>query len=757
MGKQTSLIFILAILLFSLFLFSCDCEDDDDNDDDTDTDDDDDDDDTTDDDDDDDDDAVDDDDDDDDDDNVLSEDPYIEAIDGGAPGMGGTSIVAGQPGTDYIAAVRGRKLRLYTVQNGTATSRSIDPYAAFPDMAIDEGGNLHIAYHDTLNEDLKYTTNAGKGWTISTVDSAGNVGVSPSIAIGPGGSVHISYCMDSGNIWTPCDDLRYATNQSGVWTIETVHQLKYAGVANDIAIDNAGHAHISYGVRIIPEYYGTSTQMYATNASGYWTTTIVDTRDTGFMGSIALDSTGTPHIAYNYFHQPFPDFYYHQLIYAYKNGLLWTKKQIGFGMGGHPMIRIDSSDEVHIVAYASGLTANGVKYITHNGQKWVWQNAIPVPEANDVGNMDFYLDPNAKTRLSYYNDEYGHLKHRTNDTGAWVPTDVDLTGMVLASNATRDEGGNLHIAYTYGCGDFVHCLRYASNASGQWEFQEVESTPRIYDIPFIKVHSDGSAHIIAQDYHPDALIYYTNQSGTWDWEYVDVGVTYDVREMPALAIDPDGKAHVAYITYTSSTVEYRLYYATNESGTWIQEMIDPTNNAFPNTSIALDADGYVHIVYQSTYPRHATNAGGAWATEIIDPASGYGENNALIIDDGGNLHVSYCNYLGTNLRYATDGSGTWDIETVASPIWNWYAPTALAIDPDGYAHGFYGTYKDNRGILAYFNNEAGTWNNLEIDGAGEMGNTPSIVLQSDTTDWVHGVYTGEGALWYTKFEQGYAK
>ena len=98
-------------------------------------------------------------------------------VDGGAPGHSGTSIAVGPNDAKHVVAVKGRILYLYSLTDtGIWTRRLIDRFASFPDIAADAGGKLHIAYADTWNDALKYASNATGKWKIETVDSQREVG-----------------------------------------------------------------------------------------------------------------------------------------------------------------------------------------------------------------------------------------------------------------------------------------------------------------------------------------------------------------------------------------------------------------------------------------------------------------------------------------------------------------------------------------------------------------------------------------------------
>ena len=59
-------------------------------------------------------------------------------------------------------------------------------------LAIDEADFLHIAYQDH-NADLKYATDISGTWELVFIDSGGQVGYAPAIAVDPLGTVSIAY------------------------------------------------------------------------------------------------------------------------------------------------------------------------------------------------------------------------------------------------------------------------------------------------------------------------------------------------------------------------------------------------------------------------------------------------------------------------------------------------------------------------------------------------------------------------------------
>jgi len=161
----------------------------------------------------------------------------------------------------------------------------IDPTASdFSAIDTDKSDNTHISYYDIFNADLKYATNATGSWEIQTLESQGNVGAYSAIALDSNDKVHISYYDFSGS-------LKYITNASGAWVITTIEAGTVGGYT-DIALDANDRPHISYY-----DYLDTSLK-YARNLGVSWETFTVDTGNVGKYNAIALDSHNKPHFSY---------------------------------------------------------------------------------------------------------------------------------------------------------------------------------------------------------------------------------------------------------------------------------------------------------------------------------------------------------------------------------------------------------------------------------------------------------------------------
>ena len=137
----------------------------------------------------------------------------------------------------------------------------------YSSLAMDDQGQFHIAHYDSDNDDLRYSTGVPNGaWATEVVDSSGDTGRNPSIAIDAAGDPHIVY--RSWNGWK----FKYATlNPSSpdwqISTIETGSTGEGTGESNSIFIDDGGMMHVAYSDETngVLRYANKSTGVTVTN------------------------------------------------------------------------------------------------------------------------------------------------------------------------------------------------------------------------------------------------------------------------------------------------------------------------------------------------------------------------------------------------------------------------------------------------------------------------------------------------------------
>lgn len=166
-------------------------------------------------------------------------------------------------------------------------SWNIESIPGFGSMDIDSSDNLHLSYCD-INGNLKYASNSGSGWQVTTINSGDNA--CSSIAIGPSGNPGIVYTdkTDPEN-----RKLKYSLFHNNMWHTEVVEDLsgvEYSrlGKCSSIAFDAFGNPRLLY--------YGFHNEIrFAFSDGAAWN---IDTVAVGSYASLALDSDGNPHICY---------------------------------------------------------------------------------------------------------------------------------------------------------------------------------------------------------------------------------------------------------------------------------------------------------------------------------------------------------------------------------------------------------------------------------------------------------------------------
>jgi hypothetical protein len=110
----------------------------------------------------------------------------------------------------------------------------------YPSLALDRYNRPHIAWYDTIEQDLRYAAFDGTDWQVTTVDSSGSVGLYPSLAVDRLGRVYIAY-YDATN-----QNLKYATYDGSIWIITTLLSEGDVGSYSKLVMPYAGYPAIAY-------------------------------------------------------------------------------------------------------------------------------------------------------------------------------------------------------------------------------------------------------------------------------------------------------------------------------------------------------------------------------------------------------------------------------------------------------------------------------------------------------------------------------
>ncbi len=259
-------------------------------------------------------------------------------------------------------------------------------------LVLDSNDDPHVSYRDTYVSDLRYARWDGIDWNVEVVDSNGEVGDS-SLAVDSNDYPHISYHDHKSH------DLKYAQWNGSAWHFQTADATVGVGTFTSIAIDSQDNPHISYY-----DFKNGDLKYARWNGSAWMIKTVDQKGHVGVYTSIALDSQDHPHISY-------ADYTNEKLKYARWTGSIWIVETVEpAGKAGlEPSIAIDSSDRPHI-SYFNGTTGR-LGYARWNGVAWEIEIADP---AHDVGRYSsLALDSNDSPHIGYHDDANESLKYAT--------------------------------------------------------------------------------------------------------------------------------------------------------------------------------------------------------------------------------------------------------------------------------------------------------------------------------------------------------
>jgi len=271
-------------------------------------------------------------------------------------------------------------------------------------IAVDASGYLHISWGG-LSDGLYLTTNQGGQWTTARVTS--ERASHTSISIGADGVIHIAFVSES---LRGVGVLKYARGTAGSWDIidvdpEMTGVPLMLGPPFSLAVGSDGSAHIVYS-KIwpgVPGYYsGISSLMYATNRGGSWSTAVVreyvyNYSQPSWVGVVALDSDGNPHVAANYNT-------YQVRSYEMATTGSWTEQNvtnysIAIRITSGVSLAVGPDDAIHL-AYFGLLPAEG---LIHSGRasgssEWRTERVLNI---SSFGRCSIVLNPGDKLQIAY--------------------------------------------------------------------------------------------------------------------------------------------------------------------------------------------------------------------------------------------------------------------------------------------------------------------------------------------------------------------
>jgi len=295
-------------------------------------------------------------------------------------------------------------------------------------ISVDSDDKIHICYYDGMNQDLKYATNSSGVWKNYTLDGSGDVGQQNSIAVDSNNKVHISYCDNTKN------SLKYATNAGGAWTFDFVVRYAKSRMTSSIAIDSENRVYVCY-------QDPTSSELrYATRVNGSWTYHTIAAADTNYH-SIAIGSGDSLHVSY--INQD------RALTYATNSNGTWTYQVLDNARCWWCSIALGGGDDAHI-SYLAGTQddRNIVKCASNANGAWTNTTVFDGGVGSFNTGTSIAVDSENKTHIGFFDSISWNVMYATDESGSWAVYLVDAGQYVgEGTSMTVDSLNNIHFTY----------------------------------------------------------------------------------------------------------------------------------------------------------------------------------------------------------------------------------------------------------------------------------------------------------------------
>ncbi len=612
-------------------------------------------------------------------------------------------------------------------------------------MSLDSNNRMHVAYG---GDHLYHGWFDGASWQHETVDSDPYVGQYTSMAIKTIMGVqhyYISYYdMKNGN-------LKYAHKISGgVWDLYIVDD----GVATSSASE--GDSTIVGGEDISSFQTWENPELNSNGIEGINSPNEPTSGVVGKYTSIAIDSTGNPHIAYY-------DTDNKKLKYASYNGLAWSTETVkqdrtDYKEGKYAALYIDNADRPHI-SYLEDDHDN-LRYVYKEGNNWRY--ADPDEGGNVGGYTSIIVDSKYRVHISYcqgplVNNYCVKLKYTTALVSDDKPEDwswekATVEGDYAGTYSSIAKSGNTLAIAFYDWDDYKLKLatrNTKTGAVGDWDVEDFDYDGDHGLYTSIAFDNNSYIHIAFQDlltgYYKE--LYYDEEED----EYLDRNIVRQryVGLYTSLALDSTDKAHISYMDNTN----YDLRYATGTSGSWTTSVISATGNVGMFSSIAVDSGNVPHVSYYDIEGgdlEYATLSGSSWVTTTVDRTSSDDDDveyntglySDIVINPVTNLpYISYYDATNANLMLANFNGSKWITYTVDGSVGSVGKYTSIDMDSAGhiYISYFDEKYYDGDTMRLKFAYWTGSsWMIRVVDNSDNVGYYTSIDV--DNSGKVHIAY-----------------
>ena len=646
-----------------------------------------------------------------------------------------------------MAAIKGYWLTIYEADSGAVIAQLKNQpgqerfYPGCPALAIDHLGKFHVAFQEKQSESIVYATDLSGQWEQQIIEPYQLIGQQHSLVIDSGQNAHLAYYFPYQE-GVNDSEIRYATNESGVWVSKTVDETYgYSGNAS-LVLDSNGKAHVSY--------YRSNKTYYANNVNVFWFKFPVGS-SREFSG-IAIEPGGDINLAY---FDPAAD----ELIHATSSGgLSWTKETVDVAVDPAQYISmvLDSQNHAHISYYDYDNT--DLKYATDMTGSWI---NTAVDTDDDTGTFTSILtDGQDDSHISYYNGSDHSLRYAYQQSASWNLADIDPGGWAIYNSLTLDPDGNPHVTYIRNFLSDVQ-MQYATREAGTWNWELVDQ--QVTSAANVEARFDPEIFIYYVDYKQAGNTFTLATNTTGSWTTSPLINAFGHKTIHSMFIDYASGSALLGTSYSIDQTGddlYRLSYWVGYGGYWTEYPLEEDTAPF-GIAMEIDLELYANQQVAGAYLfdtdlYFGTMYAGTWNFETV--ADNAMDEMDLAMDTAGYAHLVFRDVSNVLPQYVTNKSGQWEITPIDTyPC----AYSTILADSDGNAHVMYVAVenKSNLFSMRYATNDTttGDWETVILDQNGMPGLHTAMALEQNGQ--IHATYTNDvRGLYYTRFQKGiYAK
>jgi hypothetical protein len=313
-------------------------------------------------------------------------------------------------------------------------------------MVLDNQDRPH--YCHVYGGSLYYTTWNGSAWVTETLTPGGGPN-GCEITLDASGYPHISYILAYESApFVEQMALHYTYKDGTGWHDQSLYTAGAGFIPSNystaIYLNGSGYPVIFYTRSDFSLYYQTW------NGSS-WSDQPVG-GENGYSLSLAVDSTGNPHLAYNNNARS-------AIRYAHWTGSAWQVESIASGFLCFTGLALDSSDLPHIT-FVRWEGARELDYATYNGATWTVQTLPGSTGAFSDNDID--IDSQDRPHIVYNLESSGDLRYTYWDGSAWVNLDIYPSNVYIGYyNAMHLDSHDLPVIGAFSWSEeAIYAIRY---------------------------------------------------------------------------------------------------------------------------------------------------------------------------------------------------------------------------------------------------------------------------------------------------------